>query len=91
VHLFERHFTQGCLLLACRFIGPFLPTVQKWEKTLSLISEVLDEWLSVQSKWLYLAEIFVGADIRQQLPDAARKFDNIDKVFQKVLYLYKSR
>jgi dynein heavy chain len=45
----------------------------------------LDEWLSVQSKWLYLGEIFVGADIRQQLPDAARKFDDIDKVFQKVL------
>jgi dynein heavy chain len=62
--------------------------VQKWEKTLSLISEVLDEWLSVQCKWLFLGEILAGGDIRQQLPDAARKFDDIDKTFQKVFYLY---
>jgi hypothetical protein len=51
----------------------------------------LDEWLSVQSKWLYLGEIFAGGDIRQQLPDAVRKFDDIDKAFQKVLYLYTLR
>jgi dynein heavy chain len=27
---------------ASRFIGPFLNTVQTWEKTLSLISEVIE-------------------------------------------------
>lgn len=27
---------------ASRFIGPFLMTVQNWEKSLSLISEVMD-------------------------------------------------
>lgn len=27
---------------ASRFIGPFMNSVQKWEKSLSLISEVLD-------------------------------------------------
>ena len=27
---------------ASRFVGPFLNTVQNWEKSLSLISEVLD-------------------------------------------------
>jgi hypothetical protein len=75
----------GSLFLACRFIGPFLPAVQTWEKTLSLISQVLDEWLLVQRKWIYLEEIFEGGDIRQQLPDEARKFDDIDKAFQKVL------
>jgi dynein heavy chain len=70
--------------LACRFVGPFLPVVQKWEKTLSLISEVMDEWLSLQRKWLNLEGIFVGGDIRQQLPDETRKFDDIDKAFRKV-------
>jgi dynein heavy chain len=29
---------------ASRFIGPFLNTVQTWEKSLSLISEVIEVW-----------------------------------------------
>jgi dynein heavy chain len=61
-----------------------LPVVQKWEKTLSLISEVIDEWLSVQRKWLYMEGIFVGEDVRQQLLEEARIFDDIDMTFRKV-------
>lgn len=78
----------------CRFVGPFLPTVQKWEKNLSLVSEVLEEWIGVQRRWLYLEGIFVGGDIRTQLPDEARKFDDIDRMFRKVMcmkmFLYKT-
>ncbi|KAF7265371.1 hypothetical protein GWI33_021219 [Rhynchophorus ferrugineus] len=69
-----------------QFVGPFLSQVQKWEKTLATIGEVIDEWLSVQRKWLYLEGIFVGGDIRSQLPDEAKKFDDIDKAFRKILF-----
>lgn len=68
-----------------QFVGPFLPIVQKWEKTLANISEIIDEWLSVQRKWLYLEGIFVGGDIRAQLPEEAKKFDEIDKSFKKIM------
>ncbi|KAJ8924399.1 hypothetical protein NQ315_007195, partial [Exocentrus adspersus] len=68
-----------------QFVGPFLSQVQKWEKSLANIGEVIDEWLSVQRKWLYLEGIFVGGDIRAQLPDEAKKFDDIDKVFRKIM------
>ncbi|XP_045466201.1 dynein axonemal heavy chain 10 [Harmonia axyridis] len=68
-----------------QFVGPFLPVVQKWEKNLSTIGEVIDEWLQVQRKWLYLEGIFVGGDIRVQLPDEAKKFDDIDKAFKKIM------
>lgn len=67
-----------------RFIGPFLETVNRWERNLALISEIIDEWLVVQRKWLYLEGIFIGGDIRSQLPDEAKKFDDIDKAYRRV-------
>ncbi|XP_030875567.1 dynein heavy chain 10, axonemal [Leptonychotes weddellii] len=68
-----------------RFVGPFLQTVHKWEKTLSLIGEVIEIWMLVQRKWMYLESIFIGGDIRSQLPDEAKKFDNIDKIFKRIM------
>ena len=38
----------------------------------------------VQRKWMYLESIFLAGDIRAQLPEEAKKFDNIDKLFKKV-------
>lgn len=69
---------------ASPFIGPFMGTVQKWEKCLTLVSEMLDEWIATQRKWMYLEGIFIGGDIREQLPDEAKKFDDIDKAFIRV-------
>ncbi|CAH1801914.1 unnamed protein product [Owenia fusiformis] len=70
---------------ASRFIGPFMTSVQNWEKSLSLISEVLDVWMVVQRKWMYLEGIFIGGDIRSQLPEEAKRFDLIDKTFKKIM------
>lgn len=70
---------------ACRFVGPFLPTVQKWEHNLATTSEVIDEWIATQKKWLYLEGIFVGGDIRTQLPEEAKKFDDIDKAYRRIM------
>ena len=33
---------------------------------------------------MYLEGIFIGGDIRSQLPEEAKKFDQIDKTFRKV-------
>ncbi|XP_077015711.1 dynein axonemal heavy chain 10 isoform X3 [Tamandua tetradactyla] len=68
-----------------RFVGPFLQTVHKWEKTLSLIGEVIEVWMLDQRKWMYLESIFIGGDIRSQLPDEAKKFDNIDRMFKRIM------
>nr|XP_057927446.1 dynein axonemal heavy chain 10-like isoform X3 [Doryrhamphus excisus] len=68
-----------------RFVGPFLNTIQQWEKELSLISETIEVWLLVQRKWMYLESIFIGGDISSQLPEEAKKFDNIDKRFKDIM------
>jgi dynein heavy chain len=71
---------------ASKFAVPFLPLVQKWEKTLSHIGEITDVWMVVQRKWMYLESIFIGSgDIRMQLPDEAARFDRIDKSFKKIM------
>ncbi|KAF7665535.1 hypothetical protein LDENG_00140280 [Lucifuga dentata] len=68
-----------------RFVGPFLSTIQQWEKDLSLISEIIEVWILVQRKWMYLESIFIGGDIRSQLPEEAKKFDNLDEMFKKMM------
>ncbi|XP_037090995.1 dynein heavy chain 10, axonemal-like [Pollicipes pollicipes] len=68
-----------------RFVGPFLPQIQSWEKTLSVIAEVLEIWLVVQRKWIYLEAIYLSPDIRSQLPEEARKFDAINSMYKKIM------
>jgi hypothetical protein len=43
----------------------------------------MDVWLSVQRKWLYMEGIFAG-DVRHQIPEEARTFEDIDQAFRKV-------
>jgi len=69
-----------------RFVGAFVDTVRKWEKTLNVVSECLEIWFTTQRKWQYLEGIFVGSeDIRMQLPEEAKKFDAIDKAFKAIM------
>ena len=48
--------------------------VAQWEADLNLISDVIDIWIKVQKQWQYLESIFASDDIRQQLPEEAKKF-----------------
>ncbi|CAM9556184.1 unnamed protein product [Bubo scandiacus] len=72
-------------VLSSRFVGPFLSTVYHWEKTLSLIGEVIEIWMVVQRRWMYLESIFIGGDIRSQLPEEAKIFDSVDRMFKKIM------
>ena len=64
---------------ASKYARSVKAAVGKWEKDLMRISDVIDCWMATQRKWMYLESIFSGEDIKQQLPDQARKFVNIDK------------
>ncbi|XP_046382890.1 dynein axonemal heavy chain 10 [Ischnura elegans] len=72
-------------MASSEFVGHFLKAVQTWEKNLQTVSETLYEWLVTQGKWLYLEGIFIGGDIRQQMPDEAATFDDIDVSFRKIM------
>eukprot|EP01064_Diplonema_japonicum_P003207 TRINITY_DN1209_c2_g1_i1.p1 TRINITY_DN1209_c2_g1~~TRINITY_DN1209_c2_g1_i1.p1 ORF type:complete len:4214 (+),score=1112.95 TRINITY_DN1209_c2_g1_i1:49-12642(+) len=67
------------------FKGHFEDQIMDWDKSLTLISEILEQWLDCQRNWLYLQPIFSAEDIQVQLPVLAKKFDKVDRTWRKIL------
>nr|CAD7568025.1 unnamed protein product [Timema californicum] len=67
-----------------RFVEPFIKQVDYWERTLSTIMEVLEIVLIVQRQYLYLENIFLGEDIRKQLPKESFDFDNLTSDWKEI-------
>ena len=69
----------GALKHAQAHKGP----INELEQDMNQILEIIEVWIEVQKKWMYLESIFVGSeDIRQKLPDEAKEFDKNDKKFR---------
>ena len=82
----EDHLLNLQTMSGSRFVGIFATKVRTWEKTLNLVMETLDVWFNVQRQWMYLESIFIGSeDIRMQLPEEAKKFDQINKAFKGIM------
>ena len=69
-----------------RYVVEFADEVKAWDTKLNNVNECIEIWFKVQSKWMYLESIFIGAeDIRMQLPEEAKKFDAIDKMWRSIM------
>ncbi|RYY38146.1 hypothetical protein EON62_00630, partial [archaeon] len=82
----EDHLLNLQAMASSRFVTNFVSSVSDWERKLNLVSEVMDVWYNVQTKWQYLEGIFIGSeDIRLQLPEEAKRFGVIDKEFKGIM------
>ncbi|KAF3697610.1 Dynein heavy chain 2, axonemal Axonemal beta dynein heavy chain 2 Ciliary dynein heavy chain 2 [Channa argus] len=75
---------------ASRFVKAFEQEVDCWERQLSQVLEVIEMILTVQRQWIYLENIFQGKDIREQLPQECRDFEDISASWKIIMgRLYK--
>uniref|UniRef100_A0A2K5QED9 Dynein axonemal heavy chain 2 n=1 Tax=Cebus imitator TaxID=2715852 RepID=A0A2K5QED9_CEBIM len=70
---------------ASRFVKAFEKEVDHWERCLSLILEVIEMILTVQRQWMYLENIFLGEDIRKQLPHESALFDQVNSNWKTIM------
>ena len=82
----DDHLLNLQAMAGSRFVSSFVTQVSEWEKKLNLVTEAMDVWYVVQTKWQYLEGIFVGSeDIRQQLPEEAKRFGLVDKEWRAIM------
>eukprot|EP01060_Flectonema_neradi_P002972 TRINITY_DN11858_c1_g1_i1.p1 TRINITY_DN11858_c1_g1~~TRINITY_DN11858_c1_g1_i1.p1 ORF type:complete len:4751 (+),score=995.77 TRINITY_DN11858_c1_g1_i1:132-14255(+) len=68
-----------------RFMEPFKETVKLWMQKLVTADKTINLWLEVQQNWQALEAVFSGGDITKQLPNEAKKFNQIDKQWFKIM------
>ena len=56
-----------------------------WEKDLLYFRNTLEDWLKVQSNWLYLQPIFLSPDIKRELEKEAEMFQRTDKKWRELM------
>lgn len=82
----EDHTVTLSTLKASKFFSVFEQTITSWEKTLSLVNDVVEMVLKVQLAWMYLQNIFIGSeDIARQLPSETDTFVAINSRFIKLM------
>lgn len=70
-------------LMMSKYLSHFLKEVTSWQQKLSTADSVISIWFEVQRTWSHLESIFIGSeDIRAQLPEDSRRFDDIDIEFK---------
>ncbi|KAL4440889.1 hypothetical protein ABPG74_009302 [Tetrahymena malaccensis] len=80
--ILDEHIVQTQSLLFSPYKKEFEERIFEWDKQLTTMSDVLEEWAKFQGQWMYLQPIFDSQDIAKQLPAETKKFRTIDSTWK---------
>jgi dynein heavy chain len=86
ITLLDDHVVKTQTMRQSLFIAPIEAEARLWEKQLHYAQHLIDDWIACQKAWMYLEPIFSSDDIMRQLPTEARRFQDVDKMWRKVLH-----
>ena len=76
----DEHLSALASMKLSPYYRVFADQAGKWSTSLTNLRGLLDVWIDVQRRWVYLEGVFMtSADIRYQLPDQYHLFGAIDK------------
>ncbi|SCU71162.1 Cytoplasmic dynein 2 heavy chain (DYNC2H1), putative [Trypanosoma equiperdum] len=85
VELLDEHLNLTQQLQFSPFKAYYAEAITDWERSLNLISDIIEQWLECQRAWRYLEPIFNAKDIALQLPRLTKLFDRVDKTWRRVM------
>ncbi|CAJ1990204.1 dynein heavy chain [Leishmania donovani] len=85
VELLDEHLNLVQQLQFSPFKGYFEESITDWERSLNLISDILEQWLECQRAWRYLEPILNSEDIAMQLPRLSTLFEKVDRTWRRVM------
>lgn len=68
------------------YVKVFEEETLAWDEKLNRLRTLLDVWMNVQRKWVYLEGVLKGSsDIKSLLPQEYQRFKNVDKDFLSIM------
>lgn len=83
--MLDDHTIKTLTMRGSAFVKPCEGEVRAWYDNLIRVNRTFDEWLRVQTNWLYLLPILSSDDIRNQMPDEGRLFDQVNRIYCKYI------